>query len=142
MKRFTITTALVAALLCAGYAAAQALAFETRLSPAPVDARSQASTTGEGSASVTLSGRRLVIEGTFEGLQKPASAAHLHLGAAVGARGPSIHDLDVSRATQGVVTASIELSPQHAEALRAGLLYIQIDGEETPEGNLWGWLIP
>jgi hypothetical protein len=133
---------MVGALLCAGYAWAQALAFQVRLSPAPVDARSQASTTGEGLASVTLSGRRLVIEGTFEGLKLPATAAQLHLGAAIGVRGPAIHDLDVTKATKGVVAASIELSVQHVEALEAGRLYIQIDGAETAEGNLWGWLIP
>jgi hypothetical protein len=134
--------AIVAASLCAGYAAAQALAFEVRFSPAPVDARSQASTTGEGAANVTLSGRRLVIEGTFAGLKLPASTAHLHLGATVGARGAAIYDLDVTQATSGVVAASIELSPEQVEALYAGRLYVQIDGQETPEGNLWGWLIP
>lgn len=137
-----MTIAMVGALLCAGHVVAQALAFEVRLAPAPVDARTQSSVTGKGLANVTLSGRRLVIEGEFAGLKLPASSAHLHLGGAVGVRGPAIHDLDVTQATQGVVAASIELSAQQVEALRAGLLYIQIDGEETPEGNLWGWLIP
>jgi hypothetical protein len=128
--------------LCASYAAAQRLALDVRLTPAPVDARTQASVTGEGLASVTLSGRRLVIEGTFEGLKLPASTAHLHLASAIGVRGPPIHDLDVTKATKGMVAGSVELSAQHAEALEAGLLYIQIDGDETPEGNLWGWIIP
>jgi hypothetical protein len=137
-----MTMALVGVLLCAGYAAAQALDFEVRLTPAPVDARSQASVIGEGLAKVTLSGRRLVIEGSFTGLKLPASTAHLHLASAIGVRGPAIHDLDITKATKGTVAASIELSAQHAEALEAGLLYIQIDGDETPEGNLWGWLIP
>jgi hypothetical protein len=134
--------AIAGALLCAGYAGAQALAFDVRLTPAPVDARSQASVIGEGVANVTLSGRRLVIEGTFTGLKLPASTAHLHLAPAIGVRGPAIHDLEVTKATKGMLAASIELSAQHAEALEAGLLYIQIDGDETPEGNLWGWLIP
>jgi hypothetical protein len=141
LKRI-MAIAIVGASLSAGYAAAQALAFDVRLSPAPVDARTQASVTGEGLVNVTLSGRRLVIEGTFEGLQLPATAAQLHLGSAVGARGPAIHDLDVTQAKSGVVAASIELSEQQAEALERGLLYIEIDGQETPEGNLWGWLIP
>jgi hypothetical protein len=137
-----MTMAIAWASLCAGYAVAQALAFDVRLTPAPVDARTQASVTGEGVASVTLSGRRLVIEGTFTGLKLPASTAHLHLAPAIGVRGPAIYDLDVTKATKGVVAASIELSAQHAEAVQAGLLYLQIDGDETPEGNLWGWLIP
>jgi hypothetical protein len=137
-----MTMVIAAALLYAGYAAAQALAFDVRLTPAPVDARSQASVIGEGLATVTLSRRRLVIEGTFTGLKLPASSAHLHLAPAIGVRGPAIHELDVTKATKGMVAASIDLSAQHAEALEAGLLYIQIDGDETPEGNLWGWLIP
>ena len=134
-------TALAAALY-AGYAAAQALAFETRFSTAPVDARSAPAMTGQGRVSVTLSGDRLVIEGTFDGLQRPASGAHLHLGSAIGVRGPAIHELEVTRATQGVVAASIRLSAREVDALRAGLIYVEIDGEATPEGNLWAWLVP
>jgi hypothetical protein len=36
----------------------------------------------------------------------------------------------------------VELSSRQANALRAGQLYIQIDSESAPEGNLWGWLLP
>jgi hypothetical protein len=133
---------LVAALAYAGYAAAQALAFETRLSTAPVDARSQAAMTGQGIVTVTLSGTRLVIDGSFEGLKQPASGAHLHLGAAIGVRGPAVYALDVTKATKGVVAASIELPAEHVQALQAGRFYIQIDGDATPEGNLWAWLVP
>jgi hypothetical protein len=142
LKRIFGMTAFAAALVYTGYAAAQALAFDTRFSTAPVDARSQAAMTGEGHVMVTLSGNRLVVEGAFEGLQRPATTAHLHLGAAKGVRGPSIHALEVTRATHGVVAASIQLSAEHVDALRAGRIYIQIDGEETPEGNLWAWLVP
>lgn len=142
LKRISVMTAFAVASLCTGYAAAQALAFETRLSTAPVDARSQAAMTGEGRVSVTLMDDRLVIEGTFEGLQKPASAAQLHLGPAVGVRGPAIHDLDITKATQGVVAASIRLSASEVDALQAGRIYLEIDGEATPEGNLWAWLVP
>lgn len=137
-----MTKAVALAFFCAGYAAAQSLAFDVRLTPAPVDARTQASVTGEGAASATLRGRRLIIEGTFAGLQLPASTAHLHVGPAIGVRGPAIYAVEVTQATSGTVAGSIELSAEHVEALRAGRLYLQIDGAETPEGNLWGWLIP
>ena len=140
MKRI-ITMAVAVAALCAGYAVGQSSEFRARLAPTPVDARSQASITGQGQASATLDGRRLVVAGTFEGLQGPAATAHLHLSPAIGVRGPTIYDLDVSHATQGNVSGSLQLSARHVEALRAGLLYVQIDGESTPEGNLWGWLL-
>ena len=142
MKRITGIAVLAVAFLSAGYAAAQALAFETRFSTAPVDARSAAAMTGQGRVAVTLSGDRLVIDGTFEGLQKPATGARLHLGPAIGVRGPAIHELDVTKATKGVVAASIRLSAREVDALRAGLIYVEIDGEATPEGNLWAWLVP
>lgn len=98
--------------------------------------------TGEGRVSVTLRGDRLVIDGTFEGLQRPATAAQLHLGPAVGVRGPAIHDLEVTNATNGVVAGSIRLSAREVDALQAGRIYLEIDGEATPEGNLWAWLVP
>jgi hypothetical protein len=132
---------MAAVAVCASYALAQSSAFEARLSPAPVDARSQASITGKGQATAALDGPRLVVQGTFEGLQAPATSAHLHSSPALGVRGPAVYDLDVSHAVEGTVSGSIELSARHIEALQAGLLYVQIDGESTPEGNLWGWLL-
>jgi hypothetical protein len=137
-----MAVAAAAAALCVGHAAAQSEVFETRLATVPIDARSQASITGEGDAMATLDGRRLTITGSFTGLRGSARTAHLHLSAVTGVRGPAIYDLEVTAATEGTIHASLELSPRHVEALRSGLLYIQIDGEDTPEGNLWGWLLP
>jgi hypothetical protein len=141
LKRTTTRIAVAAAAVFASYALAQSSTFEARLSPAPVDARTQASTTGRGQATAALDGRRLVLQGTFEGLKEPATAAHLHLSPALGVRGPAVYGLNVSEAVAGTVGGSIELSARHVEALEAGLLYVQIDGKSTPEGNLWGWLL-
>jgi hypothetical protein len=134
--------AFTAAALCLSFAWAQSLELHTRLSTVPIGPSTQASITGEGRATATLDGRRLTIAGAFEGLQGPASTARLHLSAITGVRGPAIHDLEVTHATTGTVNASLQLSTREVEALRAGLLYVQIDGDNTPEGNLWGWLLP
>ena len=141
MKRIVGAAAIGAAVLGMSYAAAQAVAFGTRLSTVPVDPATVASITGQGRARATLDGRRLAVSGAFEGLQTPANAARLHLGAATGVRGPAIHDLEVARAREGSVDGQLTLSAREVEALRAGRLYIQIDSEGAPEGNLWGWLI-
>jgi CHRD domain len=134
--------AFTTAALCFCYAWAQSLELHTRLSTVPIDPGTLATITGHGSAEATLDGRRLIVSGAFEGLQGPASTARLHLSAATGIRGPAIYDLEVTHAAKGDVSASLQLSAEHAEALRDGRIYIQIDTENTPEGNLWGWLLP
>ena len=141
LKRIVTVATFVAALIAA-IASAQTTAFRVRLTTVPIDPGTQATTTGMGRAQATLDRRRLVVSGAFEGLQGAASAARLHLGDALGVRGPAIHELEVSHATQGSLSASIELSAREVEALRAGQLYIQIHSESAPDGNLWGWLLP
>lgn len=131
---------LVAAIFGASTAAAQD-SFVARLSTVPIDTRTQAQTTGHGEARASLDGNRLTIEGSFEGLQGPATIAQLHEGLATGVRGEAIHDLTVTHAPAGDVSATIRLSNREAAALRAGRLYVQIHSEAAPEGNLWGWLL-
>lgn len=128
-------------LLCFSAAVGQQRHFAARLSTVPIDPRTQASTTGQGSVEADLSGRRLTIRGSFTGLQGPANAARLHMGPATGVRGPAIYELTITKANEGDVRGSLELSEQQAEALRAGRVYLQIHSESAPEGNLWGWLL-
>ena len=59
--------------------------------------------TGKGTATGTLSGRKLTINGTFEGLAAPATIARLHQGVAKGARGAAITDLTVSKGASGTL---------------------------------------
>lgn len=115
--------------------------FQARLGRVPVDARNQASVSGLGEATAELDGDELVISGRFGGLQGPATAASLHMGQAVGVRGPAIHELEVTTAADGALRGSIELSREQVAALRAGRLYIQVDSAVAPDGNLWGWLL-
>jgi len=115
--------------------------YKVRLSPAPVEAKTRADIAGIGSATATLVGTKLSITGSFEGLRSPALDAKIHQGPVTGVRGPAIADLTVAHAPSGMVSASIDLTPQQIESLKKGKLYIQIDSEKVPDGNLWGWLL-
>ena len=124
-----------------GFAQAPAT-FKVRLSPVPMDAPMRATVAGLGAATATLQGTKLTITGSFEGLKSPATIAQIHRSVAAGVRGPAILDLTVSKALSGMVTGSVDLTPEQTESLRKGQLYIQIHSEKAPDGNLWGWLLP
>lgn len=123
------------------WAAAPQEKFHTRLAPVAMDATMRANVAGTGVATATLSGNKLTISGTFEGLRTPATTANLHLSRVAGVRGPAVLDLTVSHAINGSVSGSFDLSPEQVEALRKGRFYIQIQSEKAPDGNLWGWLM-
>jgi CHRD domain len=126
-------------LLAAGAVAAES--FHARLGRVPVDSRTQSEVQGLGSADAELDGDRLVITGEFAGLVGAATEASLHMGAAVGARGPAIRALEVTESREGKLSGSVRLDAEQVSALRAGRLYIQIQSETAPDGNLWGWLL-
>ena len=90
----------------------------------------------------TLAGKQLTITGTFEGLRSPATTVQIRRGPK-GIRGPTIPDLDltVSKAVKGTLSGSVELTPEQIVDLRSGRLYVQIQSERAPDGNLWGWLL-
>lgn len=115
--------------------------FHTRLAPVGIDASMRAAVTGSGSVSAVLTGHQLSITGTFDGMQGPATMAHVHQGVATGVRGPAIGDLSVTHAPGGSITGTLTLTAEQEEGLRKGKLYVQINSEKASEGNLWGWLL-
>jgi hypothetical protein len=50
--------------------------------------------------------------------------------------------LTVSKATNGTLEGTFELTPQQIDDLMKSRFYIQLQSEKAPEGNLWGWLLP
>jgi hypothetical protein len=145
--QITLRLAAVAALAVAFFACAPAFGqapstFKVRLSPVPIDAAMRPTVAGLGNATATLRGAKLTVTGSFDGLKSPATIAQIHTSAAAGVRGPAIFDLTVSKATSGMVTGSVDLTPEQVASLRKGQLYIQIHSEKAPDGNLWGWLLP
>jgi hypothetical protein len=115
--------------------------FKVRLTTVPMDGGMRNTVAGSGSATAALTGARLAITGTFEGLRSPATAASLHSGVARGVRGSPVAELTVSRATKGTLSGSIDLSPEQVKGLREGRLYVELASEKAPDGNLWGWLL-
>jgi hypothetical protein len=99
---------------------------------------------GSGSLTATLTGKQLTIQGTFEGLRSPATTVQIHRGAK-GIPGPVIVDfsanLSVTKAEKGSVSGTLQLTPDQIADLRNGRLYMQIQSESAPDGNLWGWLL-
>ena len=144
LKRNSLLAFLLSAMvfLPAGVSLAQrGEAFKARLTPVPIDASMMSRIAGLGSATAVLTAKRLVVTGNFSGLRSPATEAHIHQ-APKGIRGPALLDVTVSKGTSGTITASVELTQEQIEDLRNGRLYIQINSEGAPEGNLWGWLLP
>jgi hypothetical protein len=116
--------------------------FRVHLSPVPINVSMMSTIAGSGSLTATLTGKQLAIQGTFEGLRSPATTVQIHR-APKGIPGPAILDLTltVTKAEKGAVSGTLELSPDQIADLRNGRLYVQIQSERAPDGNLWGWLL-
>lgn len=116
--------------------------FKVRLSPVPISVAMMSTIAGYGSLTATLKGKQLTIEGTFEGLRSPATTVQIHRGPK-GIPGPAIAELNltVTKAEKGAVSGTLELTPDQIADLRNGRLYVQIQSERAPDGNLWGWLL-
>ncbi len=136
----------VAALLAAGAAlgAQSADKFTARLGWVPISGADRANVTGKGMVTATLSGSKLAVNGTFEGLAAPATVARVHEGVAKAARGPAIGDLVISKGTSGTISGGVSLTPEQLASLKQGRLYVQVHSEKgvAPDGsNLWGWFL-
>jgi hypothetical protein len=116
--------------------------FKARLSPVPINISMMSTIAGSGSLTATLQGKQLTIQGSFEGLRSPATTAQIRRGPK-GIRGPVIpnFELAVTKAEKGTVSGTLELTPDQIADLRNGRLYVQIQSERAPDGNLWGWLL-
>src|ERR1035437_8728610 len=66
--------------------------YKVRLTPVSMDTAMKVDIAGSGTASATLTGTKLGVNGTFEGLLGPATTAQIHRGSATGVRGPVILD--------------------------------------------------
>ncbi len=114
--------------------------YKTRLSVVPIDVAMQANVAGQGSVTATLAGNKLTVSGTAEGLRSPATVAHIHRGVP-GIPGPAILDLNITKTTSPTISGTVDLSPQMVEDLKNGQLYVQLNSERAPDGNLRGWLM-
>jgi hypothetical protein len=116
--------------------------YKARLSPMPVDGPPMMATiAGTGSVTAILSGNTLTITGSFAGLKSAATAIKIHR-AIKGVRGPAVLDLKPPpSAVEGPIAASVDLSPAQVDDLARERLYLELDSEKAPDGNLWGWFL-
>ena len=157
-RRRFITACLATLALCPAFLPSSSLAqggnsYKARLAPAPPlglrgENRTAASfVAGLGSATATLSGKKLTVNGTFDKMASPATVAKVGVGLTTGARLDLVYDLTISKGqgtppgTSGTISGTFELTPAHVEGLKAGKLYIQINSEGAPNGHLLGWLL-
>jgi len=144
MKRLGLNVlSAAAALLLATQALAAAQGGETyraRLSVVPLDVAMQANVAGLGQVTATLAGNRLTVTGDASGLRSPATTVSIHRGPK-GIPGPAILTLTVTKATNATISGSLDLTPQQVADLRGEQLYVQLNSERAPEGNLRGWLL-
>ena len=143
MRRFSILTTVCLALLALASpgASQNPERFRIRLTTVPMDGGMRNTVAGFGSASATLTGNKLSITGTFDGLKSPATSAKLNSGVARGVRGNPVADLSVTRSTKGSITGDVDLTVDQVKGLRDGKFYVEIASEKAPEGNLWGWIL-
>jgi hypothetical protein len=127
----------------AGLTAQPPKPYRARRSPGPIDVSMQATIAGSGSVTAVLTGAKLAVTGTFDGLKSPATIAQIHKSPVRGVRGPNVLDLAVSKtdAASGTVSGSFDLTAIQIADLEKGRLYVQLHSEKAPDGNLWGWLL-
>jgi hypothetical protein len=137
-KRWSMAAAIAAGSVCLVLAQET---YKARLSPLPADAKTRPDLAGSGTVTAVLTGAKLTINGSFEGLKTPAVVARLHNGVAAGVRGPAIQDLTITKAVSGAIAGSAELSAEQVANFKKGGLYVQLASEKTPDGTLWGWFL-
>lgn len=136
-----MTSRLTVAILLLLAGPALAAGYEAQLDPAPFDATTRADVIGSiGAVTATRDGDRLTVTGTFSNLASNATAASLRIGLAKGVPGPAIGPLTVNHDRQGQVSGTVTLTPDQAAALDRQVVYVRIDSEKAPDGNLQGWL--
>src|SRR5580700_8121208 len=88
--------AAAAGLICLAYALTAQETFKARLSALPATAKNRPDLAGSGSATAALSGMKLTVNGTFEGLRTNATMLELRDGGMAGVRGPVVGTLMIT----------------------------------------------
>jgi len=135
-----ISLSLVATIFCAPAFAAEN--YQTDIGPTPKNGRQGANVQGRGTVLATLDNNKFSLHGKFSGLSSPATEAHLYMGNVMGGIGPAIDDLTIPQAQSGDISGTFTLTPDQVAALSSGRLYVMLDSQSAPTGNLWGWFQP
>jgi len=139
-----VSRALAAAALCAAFCAPALAAdnYQTDIGPTPKNGRQGASAQGRGTVLAVLDNNKFTLSGKFAGLSSSATEARLHIGNVMGGTGPAIGDLTIPQAKSGDISGTFTLTADQVAALKSGKLYVILNSQSAPKGNLWGWFQP
>ncbi|MEZ4630787.1 MAG: S8 family serine peptidase [Deinococcales bacterium] len=117
--------------------------YDIDLSPANEVPAVENAPDAQGTVNVTLNETtmELILEGTYQGLTAPATAAHIHGPASKTANGPVVFPLTVSEsdtAGNGSITGYFDISSEQIEDLKAGMYYINVHNATNPSGEIRG----
>lgn len=139
MSRNNSLFSAIALLLSA--APALAAGYDAELDPVPFDASNRAIVIDSiGDASATLDSATLNIRGNFSKFTSPATGGSVRIGLAKGVPGDAIGTLSVDHASSGHFSGSVKLNSDQVAALKNQAIYVRIDSEKAPDGNVQGWL--
>ena len=118
-----------------------AASYEAELDPTPFDATNRADVIESiGDLTASLEGNTLTVKGTFSNFTSPATGGSFRIGLAKGVPGDAIGTLTVEHARQGAFSGTIKLNSAQMAALKREAIYVRIDSEKAPDGNVQGWL--
>jgi CHRD domain len=139
-----VSRPLVAAIFCAAFCAPAFATdnYQTDIGPTPKNGKQGANVQGRGTVLARLDNNSFSLHGEFSGLSSPAIEAQLYMGNVMGGTGPSIGDLTIAQAQSGHISGTFTLTPDQVAALKTGKLYVMLNSQSAPEGNLWGWFQP
>ena len=116
--------------------------YQTDIGPTPKNGRQGANVQGRGTVLATLDKNIFTVQGKFSGLSSPATQARLHMGNVMGGVGPAIGDFKIAQDKSGEISGTFTLTRDQVAALKLGKLYVLLDSQSAPKGNLWGWFQP
>lgn len=137
-----VSRTIIAAILCVAAPAFAVENYQTDIGPTPKNGRQGANVQGRGTVLATLDNKTFSLQGKFSGLYSPATVARLYMGNVMGGTGPSIGDLRIVQAQSGEISGTFTLTPGQVAALKVGKLYVMLNSQSAPNGNLWGWFQP
>jgi hypothetical protein len=139
-----VSRPLITAIFCVAFCTPAFAAdnYQTNIGPTPKNGRQGADVQGRGMVLATLDNNKFSLQGKFSGLSSPATQAHLSMGNVMGGTGPTIGDLKIAQAQSGDISGTFILTTDQVAALQGGKLYVILNSQSAPKGNLWGWFQP
>ena len=121
--------------------AQEATTFGDKLGTIPVSNANRAEVAGTGYVTANLSGTTLTVEGEYEGLTAPATGATVYAGRLGEKGGEEVGTLEASGDTSGTFSGTIELTEEQMEVLQASGMFVVVQTEPNPEGEIRAWLV-